>query len=75
MCNRGLVSWCGGSLTWHCELGREVPRKSLSSEVGDRPENDDGAGKARMSERNTLVRWELGHGLGPNQVLPMILEN
>ena len=70
-----IVGWYGGSLTWHCELGWEVPRKPLSSEVGDRPENDDGTGKARMAERHALVRRELGHGLGPHQVLPMILEN
>ena len=63
-----------GALTRHCELGREVPGEPLPSEVGDRPENDDGTGKTRMAEGHALVRRKLRHGLGPHQVLPMILE-
>ena len=67
---RGLLSH-----TRHRELGREVPGEPLPGEVGDRAENDYGAGEAGVPEGHALVGRELGHGLGPHQVFPVILEH
>ena len=40
---------------------------------GDGPEDDDRSGEARVAEADALVRGELGHGLAPDQVLPVVL--
>ena len=62
------------TLTGSRKFSRVVPDESFSSDVGAGSEDDDRSREAGMSERDSLVSRELGHALGPDQILPMVLE-
>ena len=62
-------------LTRRSKLEWEVSEKSFSCNVSHGSKDDNRSGEARMTETDSLISRELGHGLGPHQVLPVILKH
>ena len=60
-------------LTGRRELEWKVSQESLPGDVGDWAEDDHGSWEAGMTETDSLICGEFGHGLTPHQVLPVVL--
>ena len=60
-------------LTGRRELEWEVSEESLPGDVSHGAEDDHGPGEAGVAEADPLIGGELGHGLAPHQVLPVVL--
>ena len=56
------------------KLEGEVSEEALPGDVCHRAEDDHGSREARVPETHSLVRRELGHGLAPDQILPVVLD-